>query len=134
MDLTLSHAFVTVDDQDKALEFYSGVLGLDVHTDVEFEGMRWLTVGSPEQPGLEIVLLPPLGPVASERDVILDLMHKGGMNGLIFNTKDLDATFEAIRAAGAEVTQEPISQPYGVRDCGFRDPFGNSLRFSQPQA
>jgi catechol 2,3-dioxygenase-like lactoylglutathione lyase family enzyme len=131
MDLTLSHTFVTVDDQDKALAFYSGVLGLTVNTDVAFEGMRWLTVGSPDQPGVEIVLLPPLGPAESERDTILDLMRKGGMNGLIFNTKDLDATFEAISAAGGEVVQEPIDQPYGVRDCAFRDPFGNSLRFSE---
>jgi catechol 2,3-dioxygenase-like lactoylglutathione lyase family enzyme len=132
MDLTVSHVFLTVDDQDKALEFYHGVLGLAVLNDVQFDEMRWVSVGSPEQPGVEIVLLPPLGPVASEKDVILDLMRKGGMNGLIFRTGDLDKTFEVLLAAGAEVTQEPIDQPYGVRDCGFRDPFGNMLRFSEP--
>jgi catechol 2,3-dioxygenase-like lactoylglutathione lyase family enzyme len=132
MDLTVSHVFLTVDDQDKALEFYHGVLGLAVLNDVQFDEMRWVSVGSPDQPGVEIVLLPPLGPVASERDVILDLMRKGGMNGLIFRTGDLDKTFEVLLAAGAEVTQEPIDQPYGVRDCGFRDPFGNMLRFSEP--
>jgi catechol 2,3-dioxygenase-like lactoylglutathione lyase family enzyme len=130
MDLTLSHVFLTVDDQDKARTFYSDVLGLAVLNDVEFEGMRWLTVGSPDQPGVEIGLLPPVGPIAGEKDAILDLMRKGAMNGVIFRTAKLDATFEAIRAAGAEVMQEPIDQPYGVRDCAFRDPFGNMLRFS----
>ncbi|BEP14973.1 VOC family protein [Acidothermaceae bacterium B102] len=134
MDLTLSHAFLTVDDQDKAVAFYSGVLGLDVLNDVDFEGMRWLTVGSPDQPGVEIVLLPPLGPQASERDVLLDLMRKGALGGVIFRTSDLDKTFESIRDGGGEVMQEPIDQPYGVRDCAFRDPFGNMLRFSEPRA
>ncbi|MDX6227651.1 MAG: hypothetical protein QOI76_1041 [Frankiales bacterium] len=130
MDLTVSHTFLTVDDQDKALAFYNGVLGLAVMNDVDFEGWRWLTVGSPDQPGVEIVLMPPLGPMASEKEVILDLMRKGAMNGLIFRTANLDKTFEEIRAAGGEVMQEPIDQPYG-RDCAFRDPFGNSLRFSE---
>ena len=134
MDLTLSHAFLTVDDQDKAVAFYSGVLGLDVLNDVDFDGMRWLTVGSPDQPGVELVLLPPLGPQASERDVLLDLMRKGALGGVIFRTSDLDKTFETIRAGGGEVMQEPIDQAYGVRDCAFRDPFGNMLRFSEPRA
>ena len=133
MDLKLSHAFLTVDDQDKALEFYSGVLGLPVRDDVQFEDMRWLSVGSPDQPDVTLVLLPPLGPVASERDAVLDLMRKGAMNSVIFNTPDLDAAFEGVVAAGAEITQEPIDQPYGVRDFGCRDPFGNQLRFSQPK-
>jgi uncharacterized glyoxalase superfamily protein PhnB len=132
MDLKLSHAFLTVDDQDKALAFYHGVLGLDVLNDVMFEGMRWLTVGSPDQPGVEIVLMPPLGPQAAEREAIFDLMHKGVLSGFIFVTSDLDKIFERVRASGAEVMQEPIDQPYGVRDCGFRDPFGNPLRFSEP--
>jgi catechol 2,3-dioxygenase-like lactoylglutathione lyase family enzyme len=132
MDLKLSHAFLTVDDQDKALAFYHGVLGLDVLNDVQFDDMRWLAVGSPDQPGVEIVLLPPVGHQVSEKDAIFDLMRKGGLPGLIFVTADLDATFERVRASGAEVMQEPIDQPYGVRDCGFRDPFGNPLRFSQP--
>jgi catechol 2,3-dioxygenase-like lactoylglutathione lyase family enzyme len=131
MDLTLSHAFLIVDDQDKALAFYNGVLGLAVLNDVEFDDMRWLSVGSPAQPGVEIVLLPPVGPNVSEKDLIFDLMRKGAMNGLIFATDDIDKTFETIRAAGGEVMQEPIAQPYGVRDCAFRDPFGNMLRFSQ---
>ena len=134
MDLTLSHAFLTVDDQDKAVAFYSGVLGLDVLNDVDFEGMRWLTVGSPDQPGVELVLLPPLGPQESDRDVLLDLMRKGALGSVIFRTSDLDKTFEMIRAGGGEVMQEPIDQAYGVRDCAFRDPFGNMLRFSEPRA
>jgi catechol 2,3-dioxygenase-like lactoylglutathione lyase family enzyme len=134
MDLTVSHTFLTVDDQDKAVAFYNGVLGLAVTSDVEFEGMRWLTVGSPDQPGVEIGLLPPLGHMAAEKDALFDLMRKGALNGLIFRTGDVDKTFEQIRAAGGEVMQEPIDQPYGVRDCAFRDPFGNMLRFSEFRA
>jgi catechol 2,3-dioxygenase-like lactoylglutathione lyase family enzyme len=131
MELKLSHAFITVDDQDQALAFYRDVLGLDVISDVEFEGMRWLSVGPTSQPGVEIVLLPPLGPQASERATILDLMRKGALGGLIFSTDDIDATFELIRSRGGEAMQEPIDQPYGVRDCAFRDPFGTMLRFSE---
>ncbi len=131
MELRLSHAFITVDDQDRALAFYRDVLGLTVISDVQFEGMRWLSVGPPSQPDVEIVLLPPLSPQAGERETILDLMRKGALGGLIFSTDDLDETFETIRSRGGEVEQEPIDQPYGVRDCAFRDPFGTSLRFSE---
>ncbi len=98
--------------------------------------MRWVTVGSPSQPGVEIVLEPPAAdPNASpaDREAMTDLLAKGMLRGLIFRTDDCDATFERIRAAGAEVLQEPIDQPYGVRDCAFRDPSGNMLRFNQPR-
>ena len=131
MELKLSHAFITVDDQDQALAFYHGVLGLDVISDVEFEGMRWLTMSAPSQPGVEIVMIPPLGPMAADSGAIFDLMRKGALNGLIFSTDDIDKTFETIRERGGEVMQEPIDQPYGVRDCAFRDPFGTMLRFSE---
>ena len=136
MDIKLSTCFIAVDDHDKALAFYRDVLGLEVRNDVGFEGMRWVTVGAPSQPDVEIVLEPPVAdPNASpaDKEAAAKLLAKGLLRGVIFRTGDCDATFERIRAAGAEVLQEPIDQPYGVRDCGFRDPAGNSLRFSQPR-
>jgi catechol 2,3-dioxygenase-like lactoylglutathione lyase family enzyme len=136
MTIKLSQCFIAVDDHDKALAFYRDVLGLEVRNDVSFEGMRWLTVASPEQPDVEIVLEPPLAdPNASpaDRQAMAELLAKGNLRGVIFSTDDVDATFERIRAAGAEVLQEPIDQPYGVRDCAFRDPAGNMLRFNQPR-
>jgi predicted enzyme related to lactoylglutathione lyase len=134
MDLKLSHCFISVDDHDEALAFYRDVLGLQVSNDVRFEGMRWVSVTPPSQPGVEIVLEPPAAaPYASpaDRHAMDELLAKGLLRGVIFATEDCDATFEHIRAAGAEVVQEPIDQPYGVRDCAFRDPAGNMLRFSQ---
>jgi predicted enzyme related to lactoylglutathione lyase len=136
MRLTLSHCFLTVDDHEKALAFYRDALGLEVRNDVKFEGLRWVTVSSPAQPEVEIVLEPPAPhPNASpaDRQAVLDLMAKGLVSGAVFATDDCDATFERIRASGAEVMQEPIDQPYGVRDCAFRDPSGNMVRFSQPR-
>ncbi len=136
MDIKLSACFIAVDDHDRALAFYRDVLGLEVRNDVGFEGMRWVTVGSPSQPDVEIVLEPPLAnPNASpaDRQAMLELLAKGMLRGVIFTTDDCDATFERISAAGAEVLQEPIDQPYGVRDCAFRDPAGNMLRFNQPR-
>jgi catechol 2,3-dioxygenase-like lactoylglutathione lyase family enzyme len=136
MDIKLSHCFIAVHDHDKALWFYRDVLGLEVRTDVAFEGMRWVTLSPPAQPEVEIVLEPPTAdPNASpaDRQVMTELLAKGLLRGVIFATDDCDATFEHIRSAGAEVMQEPIDQPYGVRDCAFRDPSGNLLRFTQPR-
>ena len=136
MDIKVSTCFIPVDDHDKALAFYRDVLGLEVRNDVGFEGMRWVTVGSPSQ-DVEIVLEPPLAdPNAStdDKEAAAELLAKGMLRGVIFKTDDVDATFERIRAAGAEVLQEPIDMPYGVRDCAFRDPAGNMLRFNQPLA
>jgi predicted enzyme related to lactoylglutathione lyase len=136
MEIKLSQCFIAVDDHDKALAFYRDVLGLEVRNDVGFEGMRWVTVGSPTQPDVEIVLEPPLadpGATDEDRQVVAELMAKGLLRGVIFQTSDCDATFERIRAAGGEVLQEPTDQPYGVRDCAFRDPSGNLLRFNQPR-
>ncbi|TSB06000.1 VOC family protein [Streptomyces benahoarensis] len=137
MDITLSQCFIAVDDHDRALAFYRDVLGLEVRNDVGFEGMRWVTVGSPSQPGVNIVLEPPLAdPNASpaDRQAMAELLAKGLLRGVIFATDDCDATFERIRAAGGEVLQEPVDQPYGVRDCAFRDPAGNMLRFTQARS
>ena len=137
MDIKLSTCFIAVDDFDKALAFYRDVLGLEVRNDVGYEGMRWVTVGSPSQPDVEIVLEPPLADpnaLPADREAMDELLAKGLLRGVIFRTEDCDATFEQIRAGGAEVLQEPIDQPYGVRDCAFRDPAGNMLRFNQPRA
>ncbi|MBB0243432.1 VOC family protein [Streptomyces alkaliphilus] len=134
MDIKLSQCFIAVDDHDKALAFYRDALGLEVRNDVGFEGMRWVTIGSPSQPDVEIVLEPPLAdPNASDEDrrTMAELLAKGMLRAVIFSTDDCDATFEHVRAAGGEVMQEPIDQPYGVRDCAFRDPSGNMLRFTQ---
>ncbi|MBS2965097.1 VOC family protein [Actinocrinis puniceicyclus] len=134
-DLRLTHCFIAVDDHDKALAFYHDVLGLEVRNDVKFEGMRWVTVGPATQPEVNIVLEPPgADPNASpgDRQALTELLAKGQLRGVNFLTDDCDATFEHISASGAEALQEPVDQPYGVRDCAFRDPAGNLIRFTQP--
>ncbi|MFH8883704.1 VOC family protein [Streptomyces californicus] len=134
MDIKLSQCFIAVDDHDKALAFYRDALGMEVRNDVGFEGMRWVTVGSPSQPDVEIVLEPPLAdPNAPEADrrAMAELLAKGMLRGVILASDDVDAAFEQVRAAGGEVLQEPIDQPYGVRDCAFRDPAGNMVRMTQ---
>jgi predicted enzyme related to lactoylglutathione lyase len=134
MAIEISHCFIAVDDHDKALAFYRDALGFEVRNDVSYEGMRWVTVGSPSQPGVELVLEPPVadpGAAAGDKEAAAELLAKGLLRGVNFRTDDCDATFERIRAAGAEVLQEPMDMPYGVRDCAFRDPAGNMLRFSQ---
>jgi catechol 2,3-dioxygenase-like lactoylglutathione lyase family enzyme len=131
MGIEVSHCFIAVDDHDRALAFYRDALGFEVRNDVTFEGMRWVTVGSPSQPGVEIVLEPPVadpGASSTDKEAAAELLAKGLLRGVNFRTDDCDATFERIRAAGAEVLQD---MPYGVRDCAFRDPAGNMLRFSQ---
>jgi len=134
MSIELAQCFIAVDDHDKAITFYRDALGLEVRNDVGFEGMRWVTIGAPSQPDVDIVLEPPIGdPNASDADkkAAAELLAKGLLRAVIFKTDDCDATFESVRAAGGEVLQEPVDQPYGVRDCAFRDPAGNMIRFSQ---
>ncbi|PZS37032.1 MAG: lyase [Pseudonocardiales bacterium] len=132
MELKLSHCFITVHDQDVALAFYRDVLGLEVRNDVSFDDLRWLSVFPPSQPEVEITLQTPgMGGADGDAETLRALLAKGSLSGVIFTTDDCDATFETLRATGAEVMQEPIDQPYGVRDCAFRDPSGNQLRFSQ---
>jgi len=134
MSITVSHVFITVHDQDVALAFYRDVLGLEVRTDAPFETFRWLTLGSPEQPDVEVVLeIPEMGRAAHGAQ-LRELMSKGVLSGTLFRVTDLDAAFERVRAAGAEILQEPTDMPYGVRDCAFRDPSGNHIRFSQKAA
>ncbi|WP_328494031.1 VOC family protein [Streptomyces sp. NBC_00414] len=134
MDLKISQCFISVDDHDRALAFYRDVLGLEVRNDVGFEGMRWVTVGPPLQPDVEIVLEPPLADPnapAADRQAVAELLAKGLLRGVIFTTENCDATYERLLAADADVLQEPMDQPYGVRDCAVRDPAGNLLRFTQ---
>lgn len=134
MNLSLSTCFIPVHDHDEALAFYRDALGLEVRLDVKYEGMRWVTVGAPSQLDVNIVLEPPAAiPDASPKDrkAAEDLLAKGLLRAVIFATDDCDATFEKVCRAGAEVLQEPMDQAYGVRDCAFRDPSGNLVRFSQ---
>jgi predicted enzyme related to lactoylglutathione lyase len=134
MDLKLHNCFIAVDDHDKAIAFYCDVLGLEIRNDVKYEGMRWTTVGPPLQPDVSIVLEPPaanpdLSP--ADREVMEQLLAKGVLRGVNFTTEDCDALFARVQESGAEVLQEPTDMPYGVRDCAFRDPAGNMLRFME---
>ena len=134
MTISLSHCFLIVRDYEEALGFYRDVLGLEVRNDVSFEGNRWLTLGAADQPGVELGLeIPGYFPHTSPEDkqATADLLAKGLLPGIIFRTDNCDKTFEKVRDSGADVLQEPIDQPYGVRDCAFRDPSGNMVRFSQ---
>ncbi|MGY3337743.1 catechol 2,3-dioxygenase-like lactoylglutathione lyase family enzyme [Streptomyces filamentosus] len=134
MDINLHQCFLAVDDHEAALGFYRDALGFEVRKDVDFGGMRWVTLGSPAQPDVEIVLEPPLAdPNATDedREAVTELLAKGLLRGVNLRTADVDAAFEKVRAAGADVLQEPVDQPYGVRDCAFRDPAGNMIRIAQ---
>ena len=134
MDLTLSTCFVLVHDPELAMAFYRDVLGLEVRNDVKREDFRWITVGSPAQPGVSIVLTNYLNGSPADADALAGLMAKGALNGVNFHTADLDSTFDKLRAADAEVVQEPTDQPWGTRDCAVRDPSGNMVRIDQPPA
>jgi catechol 2,3-dioxygenase-like lactoylglutathione lyase family enzyme len=130
----ISHTFIHVLDQDEALDFYVGKLGMVVHTDADLGVMRFLTVSLPGQPDLELGLMLPGPPAYDDATTaqIRELVAKGGAGGgVIFETDDCHATYESLRAAGVEFTQEPMERFYGT-DCALRDPFGNSIRFTQP--
>ncbi|MGW4353217.1 VOC family protein [Nocardia sp. NPDC004582] len=134
-DLVLTHVAVLVGDQQQALEFYRDVIGLEVRQDMSFFGdLRWLTVGPAAQPGIEFLLeTPTMNPNEAAVQANRARLESRAMGTLIFLTEDVDATFKRLEAAGVPVEQPLIDQPYGVRDCGFADPWGNHLRFSQPQ-
>ena len=134
MNLTLSTCFVLVHDPDLALGFYRDALGLELRNDVAREDFRWITVGAGSQPGVGIVLTNYLNGSPADSDAVAALVAKGAMNGVHFRTDDLDATFEKVRATGAEVVQEPCEQPWGTRDFAVRDPSGNLVRIDQPPA
>lgn len=131
MEVNVSTMFITVHDLDEALAFYGDALGLEVRNDVAADGFRWVTVGAPGQ-AVDIVLSQPHGGRSQqEGDELLSLVTKGAMQAAIFRTDDLDTAFEKLQASGAEVLQEPTSQPWGARDCAFRDPSGNLVRIAQ---
>jgi uncharacterized glyoxalase superfamily protein PhnB len=134
MDITIASSFLPHTDPDASLAFYRDVLGFEVRGDVGYGGMRWITVGPANQPGTSIVLHPPgadPGITDDERRTIAEMMAKGTYATLVFATADLDGTFDRLQADGAEVVQEPTDQPYSIRDCAFRDPAGNHLRFNE---
>jgi catechol 2,3-dioxygenase-like lactoylglutathione lyase family enzyme len=135
MDITIHGTFLPHDDPDEALAFYRDTLGFEVRDDVGYGGMRWITVGPKGQPGTSIILEPPAPPgcgiTDDERRTIAEMMAKGSYAHITLATADLDGTFARLEAGGAEVVQEPAEQPYGIRDCAFRDPAGNLIRISE---
>jgi catechol 2,3-dioxygenase-like lactoylglutathione lyase family enzyme len=134
MDITIHWTFLPHDDPDAALAFYRDALGFEVRNDVGYGAMRWLTVGPAGQPGTSIVLEPPAadpGVTSDERRTITEMMTKGTYARIVLATADLDGTFARLKASGAEIVQEPAQQPYGVRDCAFRDPAGNLIRINE---
>lgn len=132
MKLTLRNTFLEVDDHEAALAFYRDTLGLEVRQDVEMEGARWLTLGPKDQPEIGVVMQSAgVGRSPDDAQAVKSLLAKGSLGGLVFETDDVDALFEKVAASGAEVLQEPMDQFYGLRDCAFRDPSGNMVRFNQ---
>lgn len=134
MDITIHSSFLPHTDPEASLAFYRDALGFEVRKDVGYNGMRWITVGPPGQPDTSIVLFPPAaspGVTDEEKHTIAEMMAKGTFAIMLLATKELDATFERLRAAGTEIVEEPTDQPYGVRDCAVRDPAGNLLRVQE---
>jgi catechol 2,3-dioxygenase-like lactoylglutathione lyase family enzyme len=134
MDITIHSSFLPQNDPDVSLAFYRDTLGFEVRNDVGYNGLRWITVGPAGQPGVSIVLFPPSatpGLTDDERKTVAEMMAKGTYATIVLATKNVDGTFERLQGSGAEVVQEPIDQPYGVRDCAFRDPAGNLIRMMQ---
>jgi catechol 2,3-dioxygenase-like lactoylglutathione lyase family enzyme len=134
MEITIHYAFLPQTDPDAALAFYQGTLGFELRNDVGYDGLRWLTVGPPNQPQTAIVLHPPAvdpGITEAERQVVLELIAKGSYGAITLATRDLDGLFDTLQASGADVVQEPMAQPWGVRDCAVRDPAGNMIRINE---
>lgn len=134
MDITIASSFLPHDDADAALAFYRDALGFELLNDVGYEGMRWLTIAPPGQPGTSIVLHPPAadpGITDEERRTITEMMAKGTYGSILLASADVDAAFEQLQGRDVEIVQEPIDQPYGVRDFALRDPAGNMVRIQQ---
>ena len=134
MTITIHSSMLPQDDPDAALTFYRDTLGFEVRNDVEYGGMHWITVGPQDQPDTSIVLYPPAatpGVTDEERRLIAEMMAKGTYASVNLATSDVDGTFERLQASNAEVVQEPVDQPYGIRDCAFRDPAGNLVRIQE---
>ena len=134
MDISIHSSFLPQDDPEAAVAFYRDVLGFEVRRDVGYRGLHWITVGPAGQPETSIVLYPPgadPGITDDERRTIAEMMAKGSYATIVLSAADLDDVFERLAANGAEVVQEPTDQPYGIRDCAFRDPAGNLIRINQ---
>jgi uncharacterized glyoxalase superfamily protein PhnB len=134
MDITIHQSMLPHDDAGESLAFYRDILGFEVRNDVEYGGMHWITIGPADQPGTSIVLYPPAatpGLTDDERGLIAEMMAKGTFASINLATHDLDGVFEKLQGGDAEVVQEPTDQPYGLRDCAFRDPTGNLIRIQQ---
>ena len=134
MDITIHTTVLPHDDPQTSLAFYRDVLGFEVRTDVGQGRMRWITVGPPSQPDISLLLAPPAvdpGVTDDERRMITEMMAKGTFGWIMLATRDLDSTFDQVQASDAEVVQEPTDQPYGIRDCAFRDPAGNLVRIQE---
>ena len=134
MDITIHASMLPHEDPDASVAFYRDTLGFEVRADVEYGGLHWITVGPADQPGTSIVLYPPSatpGVTDEERHTIAEMMAKGTYASINLATTDLDGTFERLQAGDAEVVQEPTDQPYGIRDCSFRDPAGNLIRIQE---
>ncbi|GAB3142690.1 VOC family protein [Amycolatopsis sp. NPDC004378] len=134
MDVTIHASFLPHTDAEASLAFYRDLLGFEVRQNVKYGDLNWITVGPPNQPDTAIVLSPVAatpGLTDDERRMIAEMMAKGTYASINLATKDLDALFAKLEAGNAEVVQEPVDQPYGVRDCSFRDPAGNLLRIQE---
>src|SRR2546422_7909135 len=134
MNITIFQTLLPHDDPDASLAFYRDTLGFEVRNDVEYGGGHWITVGPADQPGTSIVLYPPAATpriTEDERRTVAEMMAKGTFASILLATKDVDGTFEVVQAGDVEVVQEPTDQPYGVRDCAFRDPAGNLVRIQE---
>ena len=134
MDISIHYAFLPHLDKDASLGFYRDLLGFEVRNEVGYNGKVWLTLGHPDQPGTSLVLTPPAvdpGITEEERRMVHEMMAKGTYAILALATPDLDATFAALEAGDADIVQEPIEQPYGIRDCAVRDPAGNLIRINE---
>jgi len=134
MNLTLSQCFVIVHDPEVALVFYRDALGLEQRNDVAKGEFQWSTIGAASRPDVSVVLTNYLNGSPADSDAVAALVAKGALNGVHFHSEDLDASFEKVRAAGAEIVQEPTDQPWGTRDFAVRDPSGNLIRIDQPPA
>jgi catechol 2,3-dioxygenase-like lactoylglutathione lyase family enzyme len=134
MDISIHTTVLPHDDPDASVAFYRDVLGFEVRSDYGDGKMRWITVGPPDQPDTCILLAPPAadpGVTEEERRTIAEMMAKGTYGWILLATSDLDSTFEKVQTGDVEVVQEPTHQPYGVRDCAFRDPAGNMVRIQE---
>jgi catechol 2,3-dioxygenase-like lactoylglutathione lyase family enzyme len=134
MNITIHSTLLPHNDPEASLAFYRDTLGFEVRNDVEHSGMHWITVGPADQPETSIVLYPPAaspGITDDERRMIAEMMAKGTYASINLATNDINGAFERLQAGDAEVVQEPTDQPYGVRDCAFRDPAGNLIRIQE---